>query len=82
MVADAITGGSGHGIDLDRLPVIGALLESLGALHRLGLEWGYRDRAEGYISKCHLCLEIRGHLARHGDFEELRPLEMYERFED
>mgnify|MGYP001813384097 FL=1 len=40
---DAITGGSGHGIDLDRLPVIGALLESLGALHRLGLEWGYRD---------------------------------------
>ena len=75
---DAICGG----IDLDRLPVIGALLEGLGALHRLGLEWGYRDRPEGYISKCHLCLEIRRHLVRNGDFEELRPLEMYERFED
>jgi hypothetical protein len=75
---DAICGG----IDLDRLPVIGALLEGLGALHCLGVDWGYRDRAEGYISKCHLCLEIRGHLARHGEFEELRPLEMYERFGD
>ena len=75
---DAICGG----VDLDRLPVIGALLEGLGTLYRLGLEWGYRDRAEGYISKCHLCLEIRRHLARNGEFEELRPLEMYERFED
>jgi hypothetical protein len=75
---DAICGG----VDLDRLPVIGALLEGLGALHRLGLEWGYRERAEGYISKCHLCLEIRRHLARNGEFEELRPLEMYERFEN
>jgi hypothetical protein len=79
---DLICGGKCRGIDLDRLPVIGALLESLGALHRLGLEWGYQDREGGYISKCHLCLEIRRHLARRGEFAELRPKEMYERLED
>ena len=71
-----------RGVDLDRLPVIAALLEGLGALYELGVEWGYRERADGYISKCHLCLEVRRHLARHGDFAELRPAEMYERLED
>ena len=71
-----------HGIDLDRLPVIAALLEGLGALYELGAEWGYRERAEGYISKCHLCLEVRRHLTRHGEFAELQPAEMYERLED
>jgi len=71
-----------RGIDLDRLPVIAALLEGLGALYELGAAWGYRERAAGYISKCHLCLEVRRHLARHGDFAELRPAEMYERLED
>jgi hypothetical protein len=75
---DAICGG----IDLDRLPVIAALLEGLGVLYELGAEWGYRERAEGYISKCHLCLEVRRHLSRHGEFAELQPVEMYERLED
>ena len=62
--------------------MIEALLENLAALYRLGLEWGYREREGGYISKCHLCLEIRRHLARHGEFAELQPKEMYERLED
>lgn len=71
-----------RGIDLDRLPVIRALLENLAALYFLAMEWGYQERAAGYISKCHLCLDIRRHLARHGEFAELRPKEMYERLED
>ena len=71
-----------RGIDLNRLPVIAALLDGLGALYELGAAWGYRERAQGYISKCHLCLDVRRHLARHGDFAELRPAEMYERLED
>jgi hypothetical protein len=71
-----------RGIDLNRLPVTAALLEGLGALYELGAAWGYRERAGGYLSKCHLCLEVRRHLARHGDFAELRPAEMYERLED
>ncbi|HIC89003.1 MAG TPA: radical SAM protein [Anaerolineae bacterium] len=70
-----------EGLDLDRRPVLKALLTDLQDLYRLGKEFGYRER-EGYISKCHLCLDIRRHLARHGDFVELRPAAFYERLED
>ena len=70
-----------RGIDLDRRPVLKALLTDLQDLYRLGLAYGYQER-EGYISKCHLCLDIRRHLARHGDFAELQPAVFYERLED
>ena len=32
---------------------------------------------EGYISKCHLCLELRKHLRQTGEHAELRPDEFY-----
>jgi hypothetical protein len=70
-----------RGIDLDELPVLKALLSSLGDLYDLGQQFGYEER-EGYISKCHLCLDIRRHLARWGEFKELRPRAFYERLED
>jgi hypothetical protein len=70
-----------RGIDLDELPVLKALLSSLGDLYDLGQQFGYEER-EGYISKCHLCLDIRRHLARRGEFKELRPRAFYERLED
>jgi hypothetical protein len=62
-------------------PVLAALFRSLGALYELGIAHGYEE-LDGYVSKCHLCIDIRGHLARLGGFEELRPLEFYERLED
>jgi hypothetical protein len=65
------------GVDLDALPVLRALLSDLEDLHRLGREFGYQER-DGYISKCHLCLDIRRHLVQHGDFAELQPSELYE----
>jgi len=71
-----------EGIDLDRLPVLEALLSNLGRLYDLGKEYGYREREKGYMSKCHLCVDIRRHLARHGEFRELRPREYYEHLED
>ena len=70
-----------QGIDLDELPVLKALLTDLEELHKLGKQFDYEER-EGYISKCHLCLDIRRHLVQHGEFEELRPKEFYHRLGD
>jgi hypothetical protein len=69
-------------LDLDRLPVIRALLTDLADLYRLGLAYGYRAPEDGYVSKCHLCADVRRHLARHGEFPELQPGQFYERLED
>ncbi len=70
-----------RGIDLTRLPVLRALLTDLKELYELGREFGYEEK-EGYISKCHLCLDIRRHLAKLREFEELKPKEFYDRLED
>ena len=70
-----------RGIDLDELPVIQALLTGLADLLALGLEYGYRER-QGYISKCHLCVDVSRHLARSAGFRELQPAAFYERLED
>ena len=74
---DALCGG----INLDERPVLKALLTSLEELVRLGREYGYQE-GEGYISKCHLCLDVRDHLAKHGEFKELHPAEFYQRLPD
>ncbi|MCD6291762.1 MAG: radical SAM protein [Anaerolineae bacterium] len=70
------------GINLDERPVLKALLTDLKALYDLGKQFGYEEREEGYVSKCHLCLDIRRHLVRQGDFKELQPLAFYERLGD
>ncbi len=70
-----------QGIDLDALPVLEALLTSMEKLYILGEEFGYQEQ-EGYVSKCHLCLDIRRHLVKLGRFKELRPEEFYEHLED
>jgi hypothetical protein len=70
-----------QGIDLDELPVLKALLTDLEMLYGLGKEFGYEE-SEGYISKCHLCLDLRRHLAKRGEFKELRPKEFYDHLED
>ena len=66
------------GIDLDDLPVLGALTSDLKELYELGRSYGYRERGDGYISKCHLCLDIRKHLVNCGEFKELKPKKFYE----
>jgi hypothetical protein len=41
-------------------------------------EFEYEELSGGYISKCHLCLDIRQHLVRKTDrFRELEPREFY-----
>ena len=65
------------GIELEGLPVLRAILTDLEELHRLGLEYGYQE-LEGYVSKCHLCLDVRKHLVGRGEFSELQPTAFYD----
>ncbi len=64
---------------MDNYPVIEALATDIKRLYGLAVEeWGYEERDEGYISKCHLCVDIRKHMATKTDeFRELRPREFY-----
>ncbi|GAH50113.1 unnamed protein product [marine sediment metagenome] len=40
-------------------------------------DFGYQESPEGYLSKCHLCLDLRKHLVSKKEFEELTPKEFY-----
>jgi len=68
-----------RGINLDERPILNALVTSLRLLVELAVrEFGYEKRKDGYISKCHLCVDVRRHIARATDeFQELRPREFY-----
>lgn len=66
------------GIDLDERPVLRALVTGMEELYKLGRAFGYEDLPEGYVSACHLCMDIRKHLVQQTDeFEELRPRQIY-----
>jgi hypothetical protein len=72
-----------EGVDLAERPVLAALAAGdFAALRALARGRGYAERAAGYLSKCHLCVDIRRHLALSGDFPELAPLEFYRRLEE
>jgi len=68
-----------QGINLDSRPILDALLTDLKRLFEFGVKgFDYKERAQGYISKCHLCVDVRRHIAQKTDeFEELRPREFY-----
>jgi len=68
-----------EGVDLEKHPILGALADNLGELYGLGVkEFGYKESSEGYVSKCHLCADIRKHIVHETDeFSELSPREFY-----
>jgi hypothetical protein len=68
-------------IELDGKPILEALATDLEKLYELGVrEFGYKELSDGYVSKCHLCVDLRKCLAKQTDeFEELRPREFYHR---
>jgi hypothetical protein len=72
-----------QGIDLGERPILNALVTDLENLLDLGSrKFGYEEQEEGYISKCHLCLDVRKHIARNTDqFKELKPREFYYHFD-
>jgi MoaA/NifB/PqqE/SkfB family radical SAM enzyme len=78
-LGDARNIDSIHEIDLDEKPILQALVTDLKKLYEFGVEeFGYMELPEGYISKCHLCVDIRKFLAKKTDeFKELRPREFY-----
>jgi organic radical activating enzyme len=68
-----------RGIDLDGRPILSALVADLRELFKLGSEeFHYEERENGYISKCHLCVDVRRKIAQETDkYQELRPREFY-----
>lgn len=69
-------------VNLDDKPILGALVNDLKELLEFGKHFGYKERGDGYISKCHLCVDIRRYIIQHTDeFKELNPKEFYHHLE-
>jgi len=67
-----------QGIDLSKRPILNALVTDLKKLLDLGIQQFDYEEQDGYVSKCHLCLDVRKHIAQKTDeFKELRPRELY-----
>ena len=67
-----------EGIDLDAHPVLRFLIAGdMRGLFHFAEDFSYQESREGYVSKCDLCLDLRGHLVSKEDFEELSPKEFY-----
>lgn len=68
-----------EGINLEEHPILNALVTDLEMLYEFSVkEFNYREQNEGYISKCHLCVDIRKHIAQKtNEFQELNPREFY-----
>jgi hypothetical protein len=69
--------------DEGRYPPLVQILVERGPYGLLELargSYGYQPLPEGYAGKCHLCVDVRRHLATTGDFAELRPPGFYANF--
>lgn len=64
-----------RGLNLAEFPVLDALVTDLAHLYQLGIhKHGYQERPDGYVSKCHLCVDIRAHIAAQTtQYRELQP---------
>jgi len=68
-----------EGVDLQKNPILGFLIgEDMRGLLKFANNFGYQGSPRGYVSKCHLCLDLRTYLVSKGDFQELKPKEFYE----
>jgi len=71
-----------EGIDLDEKPILNILIsKNLEELYKLAVrEFDYKEREDGYISRCDLCLDIRRCIAlQTEEYQELSPREYYTR---
>jgi len=69
---------SGAEIDLTDKPVLEYLVsDDFEGLLNYARESGFTEYEDGYISKCHLCLDIRKHLHRKNPGPDLAPDEFY-----
>ena len=68
-----------EGINLDEYPVLAYLVsENIEGLLGFARDLGCMECDKGYLSKCHLCVDIRRFLVTTGEFRELRPVEFYQ----
>ncbi|UCH13070.1 MAG: 4Fe-4S cluster-binding domain-containing protein [Bacteroidales bacterium] len=71
------------GIDSEEYPVLNYIIsDNFEGLLSFAKERGYKESKGGYLSKCHLCVDIRKYLASKEDFKELKPEEFYQHLED
>jgi hypothetical protein len=71
-----------QGIDLGRRPILRFLVNrDMKGLLDFASARGFRPLDDGYVSKCHLCLDIRKYLAAADDFIELRPKQFYDQLQ-
>ena len=49
------------------------------ALMQIALNYGYKKRSNGYVSKCDLCMDVRKHLFENAakDFPDIGPVDFY-----
>ncbi|MFX1283362.1 MAG: radical SAM protein [Promethearchaeota archaeon] len=69
-----------EGISLEDFPVLRHLiLGNMKDLYDFSVEnYNYQENSDGYISKCHLCTDIRRKIAKETDtIKELKPREFY-----
>jgi hypothetical protein len=67
-----------EGVDLEKHVVLKFIInEDMKSLFHFANHMKYKEMSDGYVSKCHLCLDIRKHLSASGNFEELSPKEFY-----
>ena len=67
-------------MDRDDFPTIISVLTEYGPyglFEAAVLEYNYKPLQDGYIGKCHLCVDVRHHLSKAGNFPELRPEKFY-----
>lgn len=62
----------------EEFPILGLLIsQDFRGLFHFAKDFGYGERRKGYLSKCHLCTDMRKHLFGKGEFKELKPEEFY-----
>jgi len=67
-----------EGLDLKNRPVLRFLVnQDFKGLLQFARDFGYKELSEGYLSKCHLCLDLRKYLVSKEEFEELKPKDFY-----
>jgi len=71
-----------EGINPKEYPILNCLANNdFASLLSLAKDLGYIENREGYLSKCHLCVDIRKYLASKNQFKELVPEEFYRHLE-
>ncbi len=68
-----------EGVDLKERPILNYIAnDDFKGLFAFAQQSGFEPSSEGYLSKCHLCMDVRRHFVSQASYIELAPREMYE----